>query len=123
MAHYASAALRVDAGTSVVTLDAGPEYHHGMGAVHGSVYFKMLDDAAYFAANSKVTDYFLVTTGFHLHMLRPVSSGALRAEGRLKLYSPALLIADAVLYDSSGKEVAYGTGHFAKSKFHVNPML
>ena len=27
-------------------------WHHGAQAVHGSVYFKMLDDAAYFAAHS-----------------------------------------------------------------------
>lgn len=120
--YYASAVLKVDDGTSAITLEAGPAYHHGMGAVHGSVYFKMLDDAAYFAANSRVTDFFLVTTGFHIHMLRPVGSGTLRAEGRLKLRSPSLLIADAVLFNDAGKEIACGTGHFAKSKFPVNPL-
>lgn len=119
--HYASARLKVEAGASLITLETDESYHHGMGAVHGSVYFKMLDDAAYFAANSQVTDFFLVTTGFHLHMLRPAESGMLRAEGRLKLRTPALLIADAVLYNSAGKMTAYGTGHFAKSRFPVNP--
>lgn len=37
-------------------------HYHAAGAAHGTSYFKMLDDAAFYAANSLVTDRFLLTT-------------------------------------------------------------
>ena len=37
---------------------------HAAGAVHGSYYFKVLDDACYFAANSLVSDVFVLTVSF-----------------------------------------------------------
>jgi acyl-coenzyme A thioesterase PaaI-like protein len=36
-------------------------HHHSIHAVHGSVYFKALDDAAFFAVNSLVEDVFVLT--------------------------------------------------------------
>ena len=41
-------------------------HFHAGGAAHGTSYFKMLDDAAFYAANSLVTDRFLLTTAFNL---------------------------------------------------------
>ena len=117
---YPSAKLKTGEGTAEITLEIADSYHHGMHAVHGSVYFKLLDDAAYFAANSAVTDVFLVTTSFHIHMLRPVHKGTLYAKGTLRMKSRSLLIADAEIHDENGKEVAYGTGHFAKSRIPID---
>src|SRR5687767_14501005 len=45
---------------------------HAAGAAHGTLYFKMLDDAAFYAANSLVSDRFLLTTAFNLHFTRPM---------------------------------------------------
>ena len=45
--------------------------HHAAGAAHGTTYFKMLDDAAFYAANSMVSDRFLLTTAFNLHFTKP----------------------------------------------------
>jgi len=47
-------------------------------AMHGSVYFKCLDDAAFFAANSIVQEVFVLTVTFNVVLLRPVAAGALR---------------------------------------------
>src|SRR6478735_11080918 len=46
--------------------------HHAAGAAHGTIYFKMLDDAAFYAANSLVSDRFLLTTAFNLHFTAPI---------------------------------------------------
>ena len=35
---------------------------HAAGAGHGTIYFKMLDDAAFYAANSMVEEQFVLTT-------------------------------------------------------------
>ena len=56
--------------------------HHAAGAAHGTIYFKMLDDAAFYAANTMVTDRFLLTTAFNLHFTKPVRTGEVVAEGR-----------------------------------------
>ncbi len=55
----------------------GMTMFHAAGAVHGSVVFKMLDDAAFFAAASLERTSFVVTTTFTTYLTRPVSSGRL----------------------------------------------
>ncbi|MEO0870928.1 MAG: hypothetical protein AAFY19_03060, partial [Pseudomonadota bacterium] len=40
---------------------------HAAGAAHGTIYFKMLDDAAFYAANTLSTDFFLLTTSFNMN--------------------------------------------------------
>ena len=87
-----------------------------MGAIHGSVYFKLLDDAAFFAVNSIVEDVFVLTTSFNTNIVRPVDSGKIKAVGEVRFASKNLFIAQSTLLDERGKEIAFGTGHFAKSK-------
>lgn len=96
------------------TVEAGQ--FHAAGAAHGTVYFKMLDDAAFYAANSLVSDRFLLTTAFNLHFTRPLSEGPAVAEGRWVSGRRRVYVADARLVDASGEEVARGTGTFARSR-------
>ena len=96
------------------TLDE--RHFHAAGAVHGTGYFKMLDDAAFYAANSLVSDRFLLTTAFNLHFTRPLREGPALAEGRWISGRRRVFVADARLVDASGEEVARGTGMFARSR-------
>jgi len=118
-AFFKGSGMELSPGKCKIRLEVRPEHHHGMDAIHGAVYFKLLDDAAYFAAQTVEKTFYIVTTGFNIHLLRPVSEGLLLAEGSVRLASPHLLMADAVLYNAQGKEVAYGTGHFAMSKLKL----
>jgi acyl-coenzyme A thioesterase PaaI-like protein len=43
--------LVVGNGEAEVRLSVRPDFFHAAHAVHGSVYFRMLDDAAFYAAN------------------------------------------------------------------------
>ena len=65
--------LTVSKGAAEIKIELSEQYHHSGGAVHGSVYFKMLDDAAFFAANSYETEVFVLTTSFTIYLTRPVS--------------------------------------------------
>lgn len=112
---FTSTTCTIQKGRATIGLDLSEDYHHALGAVHGSVYFKLLDDAAFFAASSLVQDVFILTTAFHINLLRPVSSGPLIAKGSSKFSSEKLLIAESYLYNEDGKEIAFGTGHFTKS--------
>ena len=89
--------------------------HHAAGAAHGTVYFKMLDDVAFYAANSMVSDRFLLTTGFTLHFTKPIRSGEVTAEGRWISGKRRVFIAESHLIDAEGDEIGRGTGTFMRS--------
>ena len=103
-------------GEAEIGLSISEKYFHALGAIHGSVYFKLLDDACFFAVNSLVEDVFVLTTSFNLNLIRPVSSDFIKAIGEIKYASKELFVAEATLYNSEGKEIAFGTGNFTKSK-------
>lgn len=88
---------------------------HAAGAAHGTLYFKMLDDAAFYAANSLVSDRFLLTTAFNLHFTKPLREGPAVAEGRWISGKRRVFVAEARIVDSSGEECARGTGTFLRS--------
>lgn len=107
--------IAIGEGRAEVSIAVRPEFFHAAGAVHGAVYFKLLDDAAFFAANSLVDDWFLVTVSFNVYLTRPVSEGRMRAVGRVVHRSRRLFVAEAELSDGSGREIARGSGTFMRS--------
>ena len=103
-------------GQSRIEFTIEPSHFHAAGAAHGTTYFKMLDDAAFYAANSLVNDFFLLTTAFNLLLTRPLAAGPVTAEGRWVNGRRRVLVADARLIDAEGEEVARGTGTFMRSR-------
>ncbi|KQM96406.1 PaaI family thioesterase [Sphingomonas sp. Leaf25] len=106
----------VAAGIARIHFRIDERHFHAAGAAHGTTYFKMLDDAAFYAANSLVTDRFLLTTAFNLLLTRPLGPGPVVAEGRWVSGKRRVFIADAHLTDAGGEEAARGTGTFMKSR-------
>ena len=80
-----------------------PDTFHAAGAAHGTIYFKMLDDAAFYACNSLVTDRFLLTTQFSLLLTRPLGEGPVIAEGRWISGQRRVFIAEARLIAADGE--------------------
>jgi uncharacterized protein (TIGR00369 family) len=112
---YFAPVIEVSDGAAKVTIKVRKDFFHAAHAIHGSVYFKALDDAAFFAANSAVPEVFVLTVSFNIVMLRPVTEGSIVATGRLVHQSKNLLVADAELHNDRGKLVARGNGTFARS--------
>jgi len=94
--------------------------YHAAGAAHGTIYFKMLDDAAFYAANTLVSDRFLLTTSFNLNFTRPVREGPVTAEGRWISGRRRVLVAEAWLVDADGEMIGRGTGTFMKSHISLS---
>lgn len=111
-----------EAGHSIIDFEVDEGQFHAAGAVHGTVYFKMLDDAAFYAANSLVSDRFLLTTAFNLLFTRPIGPGRIRAEGRWISGRRRVFVAEASLIDSEGEEVGRGTGTFMRSQFPLSSL-
>jgi len=103
---------------ATITHPVREDHCHSGQALHGSMYFKCLDDACFFAANSVVEDVFVLTADFHIRLLRPVLATAdyVRAEGRIVSESARVLVCEGVLYDDKGAEVARGSGSFMRSR-------
>ena len=102
-------------GTTRIAFDVDPNCFHAAGAAHGTIYFKMLDDAAFYAANTLVTDRFLLTTSFNMHFSRPIREGRVYAEGRWISGRRRVLVAEARLIDDEEDEIGRGTGTFMRS--------
>ena len=64
--EYFKPEIRIDEGRAEVRLTVRPDFFHAASAVHGSVYFKLLDDATFFAASSLVDDVFVLTASFNI---------------------------------------------------------
>ncbi len=107
-------------GAACIRFVITPQLYHAGGAAHGTSYFKMLDDAAFYAANTLVTDRFLLTTAFTMHFSRPVRAGEAVAEGRWVSGRRRVLIAEARLLNAQGEEIARGTGTFMRSRIPLS---
>ena len=119
---FSSRLIITEAGHSVIDFDVDESVYHAAGAVHGTIYFKMLDDAAFYAANSLVSDRFLLTTGFNLLFTKSLRKGPVRAEGRWISGRRRVYVAEAALIDSTGEEVGRGTGTFMRSQYELSSL-
>ena len=107
--------IKVQHQTTEITLSVQPKYNHGANAMHGALYFKMLDDAAYFAVSSIVQDVFIVTSSFQVNLVRPVTGGTIKAVGKVRTIGKNLFVSESTLFNEQGKEVAFGTCQFMKT--------
>ena len=107
-------------GRARIDFEIEEAHFHAAGAAHGTAYFKMLDDAAFYACNSLVTDRFLLTTAFNLLFTRPLKAGPVVAEGNWVSGRRRVMVGDARLVDANGEEVARGTGTFMRSRIPLS---
>ena len=110
--------LRVSEGQAEVTMPVRRDFFHAAQAIHGAVYFKALDDAAFFAVASLVTDVFVLTVTTTSISRDRFQQGTLRAVGRVVHRSRQLFLAEAELFTADGKQAARGSGSFMRSASH-----
>jgi uncharacterized protein (TIGR00369 family) len=111
--------ITVAEGSATVTMPVRTDMHHAAHAAHGAVYFKMLDDAAFFAVQSLATDVFVLTVTFQVHLLAPVAEGEMISTGRVVHQSRRLFVAESTL-EVAGKPVARGNGTFMRSAVRLD---
>jgi len=109
-------------GRSSIKFKIDESSFHAAGAAHGTIYFKMLDDAAFYAANTLATDRFLLTTSFNLHFTKPIRTGEVIAEGRWISGKRRVFVAESRLVDGEGDEIGRGTGTFMRSRIALSSL-
>lgn len=107
-------------GLARIVFEVDERVYHAAGAAHGTIYFKMLDDAAFYASNSLVSDRFLLTTGFNLNFTAPIRSGTVVAEGRWISGKRRVFVAESRLINADGEEIGRGTGTFMRSRIALS---
>lgn len=118
--RFFESSLQIDGeGVARIRFTLDERHFHAAGAAHGTSYFKMLDDAAFYACNSLVSDRFLLTTAFNLFLTKPLAAGPVVAEGRWVSGRRRVFVGEARLVDAEGEEVARGTGTFMRSRISL----
>jgi uncharacterized protein (TIGR00369 family) len=112
----------VEPGFARIRFDVSEATNHAAGAAHGTLYFKMMDDAAFYACNSMVSDRFLLTTAFNLVFTRPLKPGLMIAEGRWVSGRRRVFVGEARLVSPDGEEAARGTGTFMRSHIPLSSL-
>ena len=115
--------IKIYMGKSNIEMKVLKEFYHSAQSMHGSVYFKMLDDAAFFAANSFEDTFFVVTTSFTTYITRPVTNGIIYSEGKVVNKNNSQFISESILYNENKKELARGSGMFIRSKILLKEAL
>jgi uncharacterized protein (TIGR00369 family) len=120
---YDTTTIKIDHRRAEISLVISEKYFHALDAIHGSIYFRLLDDSAFFAVNSIVEDAFVLTTSFNMNIVRPANKGIIKAVGEVRFESKNLFTAQSTLYNEEGKEIAFATGNFAKSKIELTEKI
>jgi acyl-coenzyme A thioesterase PaaI-like protein len=79
----------------------------------------MLDDAAFFAVQSVVTEAFVLTVSFQVYLLEPVVRGEMVSSGRIVHRSKRFFLAESVI-EVDGRPVARGNGSFGRSAIRLD---
>lgn len=117
---YCNTEIIISKNYSEIKMPIKEDYFHALKAIHGSVYFKMLDDAAFFAAQSVVEDFMLLTASFNISFKMPVANGWIKSKGKLLSVSKKEINAEAKMYNSKNEIVAFGKGVFKKSRISID---
>jgi uncharacterized protein (TIGR00369 family) len=115
--------VTITEGSAEIIFDVGPHLFHAGRAVHGSAYFKAMDDAAFFAVNSLVEDVFVLTVTFNIYLLRPISEGEMAATGTIVSAGRTLWVAEATLSDDRGRQLGRGSGTFMRSRHALSETM
>jgi len=112
---YYKPEIEIARGEARVSAEVRPDFFHSAGAAHGVLYFKLLDDSSFFAANSLMEDTFVLTVSYTVYFMRPITKGMVTATGKVVQNSKRLIIAESVIVDGNGKQVGRGSGTFMPS--------
>lgn len=114
--------MKVADGHAEIIMPVNDAFFHSANAIHGSVYFKILDDAACFAAWTKEDEFFIVTACFTTYITRPVWEGSLRAVGKIANQSKSQFIVEAIAYDDANRVVAQGNGIVMRGRARLSTL-
>jgi uncharacterized protein (TIGR00369 family) len=94
-------------------LEVGPQHLHSAGHVHGGVFLSLLDTVMSRAVRAYRPEHnYAPTVQLSGNFFRPLSDGAIYAEGRVLNSSRKTVFAEGKLYDHKRRLLAQGSATF-----------
>jgi acyl-coenzyme A thioesterase PaaI-like protein len=121
--RYYAPGISISEGEAEIVVPIKDEFCYPGGSVHDSVYFKALNDAGFFAANSLIDDVLVLTVNLDTYLARPIHTGEIIARARFVGLSQDHYLAESALTDSEGCEIGRGHGVYAKSELSLSPEI
>jgi uncharacterized protein (TIGR00369 family) len=114
--------MHIGADETIVRMPVRPDFFHAAAALHGAAYFKLLDDATFFAIAAQVEDVFVLTASFTISFAKPVTGGVLTARARATGQEGRRYMAEGAIEDEQGGVVARGNGVFVRSTIPLSSL-
>lgn len=103
-------ACEIGLGYARVELDLEEKHLNPFGGVHGGVYSSLIDTVTYWAVYCDMDeDSGLISLDVTVDNLAPAKSGHLVVEGKRIKAGRTVCLAEATIFDSKGKSLAFGT--------------
>jgi uncharacterized protein (TIGR00369 family) len=115
--------LVVRKGEASLEMPVLEQFFNGGYMLHGSAYFKGLDETAWFAANSLADKFALATTSFTTYILRSVRTGNLQVRARVISATKNLVVVESDMFNDSDILVARGSGTFQPTQIPITAVL
>jgi acyl-coenzyme A thioesterase PaaI-like protein len=113
--EYYEPGIRISEGEAEIVIPIQEKFLDAGGAVHEAVYHRAMNDAALSAVSSVVPKELVSSTGFEMQFSRSIAAGELVARARVVGMSEEHCLAEAVLTNGEGEELARGGGSFTKT--------
>ena len=118
--EYYAPGIRISEGEAEIVIPVQEKFLDAGGSVHGSVYHRAMNDAALFAVSSVVPKELVSSMGFDIQLSRSIAEGELIARARVVGMSEEHCLAEAVLVNGEGEELARGGGAFVKTEIPLS---
>jgi len=97
-------------GKATLSLSVGKKFHNPMGTLHGGIMTDLADACMGIATITTLSDDETFSTlELKMNFLRPVFEGKITADGRILHRGKTIAMAECVVTNAEGKDVARGT--------------
>ena len=116
MHHNLNMNVELGKNSATITMTIHDSVINLVGILHGAIYFKLIDDACFFAALSAQESSFVATSNMTIHYLKPASKGVLIAHAKMITKQGRKYLCECEIKDEEGTIYTYGSGSFIEPK-------
>jgi uncharacterized protein (TIGR00369 family) len=99
-----------------ITMSVHSSVLNFVGILHGSIYFKLMDDACFFAVIATNQSSFVVTSNMTVNYIKPVSEGMIITHASVITKRGRLYLCESHITNLEGSILAHATGSFIEPK-------
>ena len=115
--------IRLSEGSADIVIPIKKKFLDPSGAAKSAVCYKVMADSAAYAVNATIANVLVKAVAFSIYMTESAPTGMLIARGRFVGVSGDHFLAESLLTDSEGVEIARGNGTFVAGGAELSPKV